>query len=122
MCKLLDNCLAGLLNRAGIVKWAVVALLVLAAAAVRAQPTNDNFTNATVISGLTGTINGSNVGATSEPGEPDHDGNPGGPYASIWYQWTAPRDGTMNFNTEGSTAPAGGQLDTVMAVYTGNSL
>ena len=38
--------------------------------------------------------NGSNVGATKEPGEPDHAGDPGG--ASVWYTWTAPADGVAD--------------------------
>ena len=123
MRKLLDNCLGTLLNRAGIIKWGAVACLALAATALRAQPTNDNFANATIISNVSGTISGSNVGATAEAGEPDHAADPGGPYASIWYQWTSPITGTMTFNTEGSVDTTfGGQLDTVMAVYTGNSV
>ncbi len=115
MCKLLDNCLAGLLGRAGIIKLGTAALLVFAATLVHAQPTNDNFANATVISNISGSISGSSVGATAEAGEPSHV-HPGGPFASIWYKWTSPITGTMNFNTEGSS------FDTLLAVYTGASV
>lgn len=85
MCKLIDNCLGSLLKRAGIVKWGAVAFVALAALAAQAQPVNDNFTNATVITGTVGTISGSNVGATKQVGEPDDAADPGGPFASIWY-------------------------------------
>ena len=51
-------------------------------------PANDNFANAQVISGASGTVTATNVGAGKEAGEPDHADNPGG--ASIWYAWTAP--------------------------------
>ena len=53
----------------------------------------------------------STVGATKEEGEPDHAGQPGG--ASYWYSYTAPGNGTLQFNTTGST------FDTILAVYTG---
>src|SRR5579872_4711066 len=68
----------------GILRLAMVVLAGLAATTGWAQPTNDNFGNAAAISGLTGTIKGSNVGATKEAGEPSHAGNTGG--ASIWYR------------------------------------
>src|SRR5690349_10984004 len=57
-------------------------------------PANDNFANAQIISGCSGSVNGTNVGATKESGEPNHlsttnDPNGGGT-RSIWYQWQAP--------------------------------
>ena len=52
-----------------------------------ARPPNDGFNAAETISG-TGRWEGFNVGATKQPGEPDHCGNEGG--ASVWYRWTAP--------------------------------
>jgi len=72
---------------------------------------NDNFVNAESIGGVGGVVYGSTSGATKEPGEPDHAGNPGG--NSIWYYWTAPISGTATFNTLGS------QFNTLLAVYTG---
>jgi hypothetical protein len=53
----------------------------------------------------------STVGATKDPGEPNHAGVIGG--ASEWYTYVAPENGTMQVNTDGST------YDTVLAVYTG---
>jgi Ca2+-binding RTX toxin-like protein len=80
-------------------------------ASALAAPANDDFANAQVITGTTGSVTGSNIAATKEIGEPDHAGNPGG--HSIWYSWTAPADGNIAFTTGGST------FDTLLAVYTG---
>ncbi len=87
-----------------------------------AQPANDNFTNATVISGLAGSVQGTNVLATVEPGEdtvlwcttPFGCGSGG---ASIWFAWTAPTDGQVNFNTLGSQL-----TDTLLGAYTGTDI
>ncbi len=88
-----------------------------------AQPTNDNFANAQVISGIWGSVTNSNVGATAQPNEPSHAGFP--PAASIWYSWTAPLSGEVSFDTVGSTGLTGTNvvpMDTVLAVYTGTEL
>ena len=77
-------------------------------------PSNDNFTNATVISGTSIHTYGNTSGATHEPGEPEHDGYPGG--HSIWWSWTAPADGQITIDTAGS------EVTTLTAVYTGSSL
>src|SRR5256884_62594 len=78
------------------------------------NPANDNFANCEFIGGATGSVTGSNVGATKEAGEPNHAGNPGG--HSIWYCWTAPDTAFVTFDTVGST------FDTLLAVYAGNSV
>ncbi|MGH9849095.1 MAG: MSCRAMM family protein, partial [Blastocatellia bacterium] len=83
----------------------------------RGAPANDNFDNAQTISGpfsVDGAAGGHNANATKEAGEGDHAGNPGG--RSIWYRWQAPGAGAVTFSTAGSN------LDTVLAVYTGESL
>src|SRR5580700_2912652 len=99
-------------TRAGLIRWGALLLIGFYAATGWAQqPANDNFANATVIGGNTGSLSDSNVGATAEPGEPDDAGNPGGPYATIWYAWTAPVQGNIEFDTEGSA------IDTLMGVY-----
>ena len=83
-------------------------------------PANDNFANAQAVTGCSGSVNGTNVGATRESGEINHlstTGDPtGGGTRSIWYQWQAPSSGSVTFDTSGST------FDTVMGVYTGNSV
>lgn len=84
-------------------------------------PPNDNFANAQVLSGCSGSVNGSNVGATHEPGEPQHFppapafGGLGGGNRSVWYQWQSPSSGTVTITTAGS------RFDTVLAVYTGSA-
>jgi uncharacterized repeat protein (TIGR01451 family)/uncharacterized delta-60 repeat protein len=94
--------------------FAVVASIFIASEAL-AQPANDNFANAQVAVGASGSINGSNIGATKETGEPPTiAGNAGG--ASVWYTWTAPANMTVSFATVGS------DFDTIMGVYTGNSI
>ncbi len=76
-----------------------------------AAPVNDAFANRIVLSGTNITVTGSTVGATKEPGEPYHAGAAGG--ASVWWSWTAPREGTVTISTAGSS------FDTVLGVYTG---
>jgi Peptidase C10 family/Spi protease inhibitor len=81
-----------------------------------APPVNDDFDSSTVITDYTGQTEGDNMGAAKEPGEPDHAGNSGG--ASVWWTWTAPASGPATFNTFGSDV----DLDTLLAVYTGDSV
>ncbi len=77
-------------------------------------PANDPFAAAQVLTGVSGAVSGSNVGATKEAGEPDHAGDTGG--RTVWYRWTAPSAGAWNFHTSGS------KIDTALAVYTGSTL
>ena len=61
------------------------------------SPENDEFANATPLSGLSASGSGSNFDATSEPGEPNHAGNAGG--HSLWWRWTAPAKGSVQVDT-----------------------
>ena len=79
-----------------------------------AAPPNDAFANATVLPSASGTLSGTNVGATKETGEPNHGDNAGG--ASIWYRFTAPASGVATVDTVGSS------LDTLLGVYTGSAV
>ncbi len=79
-----------------------------------AEPPNDRFTKFQRISGFSGTVTGSNLGATKQAGEPVHAGVGGG--HSVWYRWTAPFSVNATFNTVGSA------FDTVLAAYTGSAL
>lgn len=80
-------------------------------------PSNDDFENATPLSGLPASDYGVNLTATSEPGEPNHAGKAAG--HSLWWRWTAPADGRVQIDTCLSY-PAG--LDSVLAVYTGDAV
>ena len=77
-------------------------------------PANDNFANAQVIAGCSGSVDGSNFNSTKEAGEPTHVAGAGS--RSVWYQWQAPSTGSVTITTAGST------YDTVLAVYTGTSV
>ena len=77
-------------------------------------PGGSTFSSRSGISGASGRVTGSNVGASKEFGEPSHAGNRGG--ASLWWSWTAPATGTVTFDTQGS------DFDTLLAVYTGSSV
>jgi hypothetical protein len=79
-------------------------------------PANDNFAAAQTISGCSGTVTGSNAGATKEVGEQNHSPDNHGGSASIWYQWQAPSTGSVTIDTLNSN------FDTVLAVYTGTSV
>jgi uncharacterized repeat protein (TIGR01451 family)/uncharacterized delta-60 repeat protein len=99
--------------------WLCAAFFGLMAGA-RAQitilPANDNLTNAQVITGPSGFVNGSNFNATTEVGEPAPVATAASG-ASIWYLWTAPVTQWTSFNTRGSTDGNGNPLNTVLAVY-----
>lgn len=79
-------------------------------------PPNDDFVNSQIISGCSGSVNGTNAGANKEVGEPSHspDNNAGG--GSVWYQWQAPGSGSVTMTTAGSN------FDTLLGIYTGNSV
>jgi hypothetical protein len=81
-------------------------------------PPNDHCSNAQVISGASGSVQGTNVGATVSPPSPlcACIGYGGG--ADVWYKWTAPADGTLTVHTtDPSSGPAIG--DTILALCTG---
>lgn len=61
-------------------------------------PVNDHFADALPLSGTEGSVAGVTVGATREPGENEHYGQPDG--ASVWYRWTAPADGAVQFTVD----------------------
>lgn len=77
-------------------------------------PANDNFANRIALSGNNLTVSGTNIGATVELNEPLHSGKPSG--ASVWYSWTSQFSGQVSMDTIGS------DFDTILAVYTGNSI
>lgn len=72
-------------------------------------PANDDFANRIFLSGDLVETNGSNVGATSEPGEFDG-------VASLWWSWEAPATGSLYVTGQGDT------LGPVFTFYTGTSL
>ncbi|MDM8522755.1 CARDB domain-containing protein [Desulfococcaceae bacterium HSG8] len=81
---------------------------------ILALPSNDDFANSSVLTGMSGHANGSNAFATKETDEPDHAGKSGG--KSLWWTWTAPETGYFGFDTHGS------DFNTLLAVYTGTDI
>jgi hypothetical protein len=85
-------------------------------------PGNDDFDDATpLVNPLTGTpdvdvlaADNRTVGATKQPGEPDHDGNPGG--HSVWFRWTAPETGSVQLSA------CGANFANLLAAYEGAAL
>ncbi|MBV8716205.1 MAG: fibronectin type III domain-containing protein [Chloroflexi bacterium] len=80
------------------------------------QPANDNFASAQVISGTSGSVSGTNVGATVEPNEPTIQDVRGG--ASVWFKWVVPATGTYQFDTCTATPAVVG----LIGAFTGNSV
>lgn len=100
--------------RASLIGLVLGAVLVSGATAAAPPPENDAFASPIELEDETGEARVVNLGASKEPGEPDHAGYPGG--RSVWFSWTAPRDGRYIFGT------LGGALDTLLAVYTGGTV
>ncbi|MGB9604195.1 MAG: S8 family serine peptidase, partial [Limisphaerales bacterium] len=78
-------------------------------------PSNDDFYKSSLISNTTNIVlSAVNTLATKQPGEPDHSKNSGG--KSLWWSFTPNLSGLVTINTDGS------DFDTLLAVYTGNSI
>jgi hypothetical protein len=86
-----------------------LALGVLPAPAALAQPSNDDFANATVISSLPFSTTEDTTQATSGVGDPAECGNSG----SVWFALTPPSNMTIQADTFGSN------YDTVLSAWTG---
>jgi hypothetical protein len=84
--------------------------IVLNLATVPEAP-NDRFSAATVLTGTTAQSISSNGIASRETDEPNHGGQFFG--RSLWWTWTAPSNGRLLINTNGSS------FDTLLAIYTG---
>jgi hypothetical protein len=77
-------------------------------------PIPDDFSAARALSGVSALTTTASYAATLEAGEPMHGGVAQG--GSVWFSWTAPYSGVATITTAGS------DFDTVLAVYTGNSV
>jgi hypothetical protein len=73
---------------------------------------NDDFAKAEAISGALASVEGTNIDATTETGEPA----PFYSSSSVWYSWTAPATGGVKLDTCAS------DFDTVLSVHTGSTL
>ena len=79
-----------------------------------ATPTNDMFANRMSLVGLSGSISGTTILASTETDEPLISGILVG--ESLWWKWTAPQSGQLTVNTNGS------DFDSLLAIYTGQQL
>ena len=79
------------------------------------QTGNDYFTNRIPLVGTPVAVMGSNVGTSTESGEPTGGGWFG--YGNtVWWTWTAPASGTVRIDTFGSS------FNTELGVFTGSSV
>lgn len=81
---------------------------------LRMPPPNDDFADRIAITNLGQNIAGTTLGATGEPGEPDHGSDPA--EASVWWKWTAPSSGRIVVSATASRSSL------VLDVYTGDVL
>ena len=78
-------------------------------------PDNDEFSQASQLTGQSATVLTNNINASGENGEPNHAGV-STPNSSVWWRWQAPASGESSLSTFGS------DYDTTLAVYLGDSL
>jgi hypothetical protein len=93
-----------------------ILMFVASAIGANAQPANDNFANAEVLTGIRVSVVRNNIDATKETNEPDHAQNTGG--KSVWFKWTAPMSRVMSI----STSRTDSNLNTLIGVYVGSSV
>lgn len=87
----------------------LVWLFVLAIRGGHAAEFTDAFAGRQLLPEASGSLAGSNIGATREAGEPEHADKAGG--SSVWVSWLAPTNGIATFRTAGSS------FDTLLAAY-----
>ncbi len=97
-----------------IVIISIVAILFVKATAWSQTPANDNFSDASTLTGSSGQVTGSNVNASAESGEPEHINDTC--YRSVWWRWTAPRTDYFTLDTRGTS------FDTLLVIYTGSAV
>ena len=72
-------------------------------------PLNDNIADAFPLTGRSGDIEATTVGATWEWGEPYYTD------VSVWYRWTAPETGSFSFTTHDT------DVDTILLAFIGDN-
>lgn len=82
---------------------------------------NDYFTDAAILAGNEGTVTGNNEGATNVNDSP---ANPAQhtPASGVWYTWTPGFNGPAVVDTNFSERSPNNTFDTVVAVFTGDTL
>lgn len=83
---------------------------------------NDDFESAQEVSGQNAGAEGTTADGTRQSGEPDHyvtnppDSDLWAGDHTVWYRWTAPNTGPTSIDT------CVGEIDSILAVYTGSAL
>lgn len=96
-------------------------------------PANDNFANATALTGASGSVTGTTLLATAQAGEPGHlNYNPAPAYPvapaviaaanSVWYSWTCPATGDYFFSTRDLTGGMATNYKSTVQVFTGSAV
>jgi len=96
---------------------AATAMIFVLPSVAGAAPVNDNFADAQTISGQSASVDGTNVGATLEAGDPGSVGGYLPTGHTVWYRWTAPFSGPVRMDT-----CAAADYDTILGAYTGSAL
>jgi len=104
-----DSCVRSVTTAIALLSVALVALA--ASPATAAAPAHDDFAEALVVSGTTGSAKLTMAGSTIQVGEPGGDGSADG---SVWLRWTAPATGTWKADA--------GRWDQVVWIWTGSAL
>lgn len=78
------------------------------------SPSNDNFAERILITDISHPVLGNNLGSTPEQGEPDHAGQSAS--HSVWWSWMAESNALVSLDSSGSG------FDTILSVYTGDSV
>ncbi len=90
------------------------------------RPANNDFANAEVVPAaqipFLRTTDLSNIGATTEAGEPTHAGSSARSKHTLWFRFTAPETRTYFASTAGNLYDDWRARNTVVAVYTGSAL
>ena len=76
---------------------------------------NDNFANASSISGANGNTDGSNIGAGVEAGEPSGTN-------TVWWAWTCPDNDDYYFETRGNNGTTFTDFKSAVKVFTGSAV
>lgn len=97
--------------------------LVPAHVVITSPPPNDNFADAIVLVGNTGTHTGTdNIDATLEAGEPALPYPNPETQKTVWFKWACTQSGTFTISTVGTKNVGGQDWDAVVHIYDGNTL
>lgn len=96
-------------------QWFFAGLFLLPLSTLAEPPANDALESAADLGSSTGiSVTAANLEATTQEGAGEANDTV---FATLWWRWTAPDDGVLRVDTEGTTFP-----DRLVAVYSGGAL